>query len=30
MSLSIVILGVFVADTTYRADRQPVMGETIL
>lgn len=26
----IVILGVFVADTTYRADRQPKMGETIL
>ena len=26
----IVILGVFVADTTYRADRQPRMGETIL
>ncbi|MEM6614990.1 MAG: ribokinase [Pseudomonadota bacterium] len=26
----VVILGVFVADTTYRADRQPVMGETIL
>jgi ribokinase len=28
--MSIVILGVFVADTTYRADRQPRMGETIL
>lgn len=27
---SIVILGVFVADTAYRADRQPKMGETIL
>lgn len=26
----IVILGVFVADTAYRADRQPKMGETIL
>lgn len=26
----IVILGVFVADTTYRADRAPRMGETIL
>ncbi|MEM6824786.1 MAG: ribokinase [Pseudomonadota bacterium] len=26
----IVILGVFVADTAYRADRQPAMGETIL
>lgn len=26
----IVILGVFVADTTYRAERQPRMGETIL
>jgi ribokinase len=26
----IVILGVFVADTSYRADRQPKMGETIL
>ncbi|MEM9197259.1 MAG: ribokinase [Pseudomonadota bacterium] len=26
----IVILGVFVADTAYRATRQPVMGETIL
>ena len=30
MSNSIVILGVFVADTAYRADRQPRMGETIL
>ncbi len=27
---SIVILGVFVADTAYRAERQPKMGETIL
>ncbi|MEE9426813.1 MAG: ribokinase [Paracoccaceae bacterium] len=27
---SVVILGVFVADTTYRADRMPRMGETIL
>lgn len=27
---SVVILGVFVADTAYRAARQPVMGETIL
>jgi ribokinase len=26
----IVVLGVFVADTAYRADRQPKMGETIL
>ena len=26
----IVILGVFVADTAYRAERQPKMGETIL
>ena len=26
----VVILGVFVADTSYRADRQPKMGETIL
>ena len=25
----VVILGVFVADTAYRADRQPKMGETI-
>jgi len=30
MSHDIVILGVFVADTAYRADRQPKMGETIL
>ena len=30
MSGLVVILGVFVADTTYRADRLPVMGETIL
>lgn len=27
---SVVILGVFVADTAYRAERQPRMGETIL
>ena len=26
----VVILGVFVADTAYRADRPPRMGETIL
>ena len=26
----IAILGVFVADTAYRADRPPKMGETIL
>ncbi|MEQ1953380.1 ribokinase [Mesorhizobium sp. CN2-181] len=30
MSKPIVILGVFVADTAYRAQRQPRMGETIL
>lgn len=30
MGKPIVILGVFVADTTYRAARQPKMGETIL
>jgi ribokinase len=30
MSGKIVILGVFVADTAYRADRMPRMGETIL
>jgi len=30
MGGKIVILGVFVADTTYRADRLPKMGETIL
>ncbi|MEX0280559.1 MAG: ribokinase [Arenibacterium sp.] len=30
MSPKIVILGVFVADTAYRATRQPAMGETIL
>jgi ribokinase len=30
MAGSIVILGVFVADTSYRAARQPRMGETIL
>ena len=27
---SVVILGVFVADTAYRAERMPVMGETIM
>lgn len=27
---TVVILGVFVADTAYRADRMPVMGETVL
>jgi len=27
---SIVVLGIFVADTAYRADRMPIMGETIL
>ena len=27
---TVVILGVFVADTAFRADRMPVMGETIL
>ena len=26
----VVVLGVFVADTAYRADRMPRMGETIL
>ena len=30
MSGHVAILGVFVADTTYRAERQPRMGETIL
>ena len=30
MPAPVVILGVFVADTAYRADRQPKMGETIL
>ena len=30
MADKIVILGVFVADTAYRADRQPRMGETIM
>lgn len=30
MAGKIVILGVFVADTAYRADRPPVMGETIM
>ena len=30
MSHDIVILGVFVADTAYRASRQPKMGETLL
>jgi ribokinase len=29
-SRKVTILGVFVADTAYRADRQPKMGETIL
>ena len=28
--MSVVILGVFVADTAYRAARPPRMGETIL
>lgn len=30
MAGSVVVLGVFVADTAYRADRAPRMGETIL
>lgn len=30
MAQSVVILGVFVADTAYRADRAPRMGETIM
>jgi ribokinase len=30
MTLDVVVLGVFVADTAYRAQRQPRMGETIL
>jgi len=30
MSVDVLILGVFVADTAYRAERQPRMGETIL
>lgn len=30
MSARVVILGIFVADTTFRANRQPRMGETIL
>ncbi len=30
MQADIVILGIFVADTAFRASRQPVMGETIL
>ena len=30
MSDRIVVLGVFVADTAYRADRAPKMGETIM
>lgn len=30
MSLDVIILGVFVADTAYRADRQPRTGETIM
>ena len=27
---AVVILGVFVADTAYRAERQPRLGETVL
>ena len=30
MAGSVVVLGVFVADTAYRAERQPRMGETVL
>ena len=30
MTLDVVVLGVFVADTAYQAERQPRMGETIL
>jgi len=30
MQMDVIILGAFVADTTYRAARQPSMGETIL
>lgn len=30
MTADVIILGIFVADTSYRADRQPKMGETIL
>ena len=30
MRSGVVILGVFVADTAYRAQRMPRMGETIL
>lgn len=30
MTLDVIVLGVFVADTAYRADRQPHMGETIM
>jgi ribokinase len=30
MTKPVVILGIFVADTAYRAERQPKMGETIL
>jgi len=30
MKRGVVILGVFVADTAYRAGRMPRMGETIL
>jgi ribokinase len=30
MTKPIVILGIFVADTAYRADRQPKLGETIM
>ncbi len=26
----VVILGVFVADTAYRAERMPIIGETVL
>ena len=27
---NVVVLGVFVADTAYRADRMPRMGETVM
>lgn len=30
MAARVVVLGIFVADVTFRADRQPKMGETIL
>ena len=30
MTLDVIVLGVFIADTAYRAERQPRMGETIL